>query len=444
MRNAVFALLCAMAMACGPTTTEETADGGSPGGNTDAAGQSDVYVEPPNAHVKGVVYAPNGRTFNPPLTVSGALVYLSDFAPQPIPQEVYCERCTEVPSGAHFVKTDASGAFDLNVWSGSYIMVIQKGQFRLTRAIVVGAGQSYEVPPEDTTLPSKNSSDGNDTIPSIALLAGSYDKLEDLLAKLGFGDYDATANGIDWDGEFQFDVYSNGAYGLPTSSPRYKGTAMELLTNLAKMKNYHIIFVPCSSEADAVVSSSTVHDNLKQYVKDGGKFYVADWSYDYLRQTWDTVHFAGDDGATLGSANDVSSSFDSEGHAVDTALYDWLEAQQAGWGGTNLTLKENWDFIMNLTEGYIGDDPENGPQFAKPTVIVEGPHEEGVSWQGLPASQIYPLTVGFPYGCGRVLYTTYHTVGSMGTGHAGIEVQERILVYLIMELGVCQTGPILE
>jgi hypothetical protein len=140
----------------------------------------------------------------------------------------------------------------------------------------------------------------------------------------------------------------------------------------------------------------------------------------------------------------VSSSFDSAGHAVDQDLFNWLEAQQAGWGGDNLTLIENWDWIMNLTEGYIGDDPENGPQYAKPDVIVEGPHDEIGSWKTLPASQIYPLTVGFPYGCGRVLYTTYHTVGSMGTGHTGLEEQERILVYLIMELGVCQTGPILE
>jgi hypothetical protein len=271
---------------------------------------------------------------------------------------------------------------------------------------------------------------------------GSYDRLEDLLAKLGFATY--ATDGVDWNAPVQFDIYNNGSYSAPTTSPRYKGTAMDLLSNLELMKTYHIIFVPCSSENDAVVSSQTVHQNLKDYVKLGGKYYVADWSYDYLRQTWDMVHFAGDDGATLGSANDVSSSFDSQGHAVDQDLFDWLEAQQVGWGGTSLTLKENWDWIMNLTEGYIGDDPENGPQYAKPDVIVEGPHEDGVSWQSLPANQIYPLTIGFPYGCGRVLYTTYHTVGEMGTGHTGIEIQERILVYLIMELGVCQTGPVLE
>jgi hypothetical protein len=223
------------------------------------------------------------------------------------------------------------------------------------------------------------------------------------------------------------------------------------------MSTYHIIFVPCSSEATETFTEptlSTVRENVKNYVKGGGKYYVADWSYDYLRQVYKTpedgpvVHFDGDDGATLGSANSASlshgGSFNSLGHAVDENLYQWLEAQSVGWGGDTLELKENWDWVMSLEEGYIGEDPENGPQYAKADVIVEGPHEEGVSWKTVPQEQLFPLTLGFPSGCGRVLYTTYHTVGEMGTGHTGIEIQERILIYLIMEIGVCQSGPILE
>ena len=427
---------------CGPTTTEEDGDGGTQHGDG-GSGQSDAYVEPPNAHITGIVYAPNGLKFNPPLTVSGALVYVSDFAPSPISSTVVCERCTDVPSGAVWTKTDATGAFDLNVWASSYIIVIQKGQFRLVRQVVVTAGGSLHMDPTDTTLPSRNSSDGNDSIPNMALLVGAYDELEGMFAKLGFASLNSTQDGISWDNNVVFDVYSNGGSMPPAGNPHNKGTALQLLQNLELMKTYHIIFVPCSSQADSVVKNATVQQNLKDYVKAGGKFYVADWSYDYLRQTWDLVHFDGDDGASVGSANDVSSRFSSEGHAVDADLHDWLEAQQTGWGGTSLTLKENWDWVMSLTEGYVGD-MEGAPQYAKPDVIVEGPHTAGVSWQSLPQNQIYPLTLGFPYGCGRVLYTTYHTVGEMSGPHPGLEVQERILVYLIMEIGVCQSGPILE
>ncbi|HEY3352600.1 MAG TPA: hypothetical protein VGQ83_05095 [Polyangia bacterium] len=450
MRAYSLALLCTLAAACGSIDANEVTDAGIITGDGPGA-QTDVAPPPlPNAHVRGIVYAPNGRSVTPPITVMNALVYVTDNAPAPIPQNVYCERCTELPSGAHFVKTDEYGAFDLQIWDGAYIMVIQKGQFRIVRPIVVGKDATLEVPPEDTTLPSRSSSDGNDTIPRIALLMGSYDKLEDLFAKMGLADLNGS--NVQWGANTQFDVYDNGAYSTlpPSGSPYLKGTALELLSSLEKMKQYHIIFVPCSSENEEVVKNATVKQNVKEYVKLGGKYYVADWSYDYLLQVYKSrddgpvVNFDSYDGS-YGSAN-VVPGFDSLGHAVDADLYKWLEAQQTGWGGDSLTLVENFDMITSLDEGYVGDDPENGPVYQKADVIVEGPHvgDEGTSWKALPASSIYPLTIGFPSGCGRVLYTTYHTVGSMGDGHTGIEVQERILIYLIMEIGVCQSGPILE
>ena len=53
----------------------------------------------------------------------------------------------------------------------------------------------------------------------------------------------------------------------------------------------------------------------------------------------------------------------------------------------------------------------------------------------------HPLTVTFePAGCGRVLYSTYHTTE---TAHAGLYPQERILLYLIMEIGVCSDNPVI-
>ena len=58
----------------------------------------------------------------------------------------------------------------------------------------------------------------------------------------------------------------------------------------------------------------------------------------------------------------------------------------------------------------------------------------------------HPLTVSWPYNCGRVIYTTYHTVGAAGGGaHAGLDAQEMLLYFLVMEIGVCQDDiPIIE
>ena len=40
-----------------------------------------------------------------------------------------------------------------------------------------------------------------------------------------------------------------------------------------------------------------------------------------------------------------------------------------------------------------------------------------------------------------MLYSTYHTAEST---HVGLLPQERVLLYLIMEIGVCKTGPVID
>ena len=47
-----------------------------------------------------------------------------------------------------------------------------------------------------------------------------------------------------------------------------------------------------------------------------------------------------------------------------------------------------------------------------------------------------PLTVSYePVGCGRVVFQTYHTTDDR---HVGLAPQERVPLYLIMEIGTCR------
>ena len=51
-----------------------------------------------------------------------------------------------------------------------------------------------------------------------------------------------------------------------------------------------------------------------------------------------------------------------------------------------------------------------------------------------------PLAVTYePTGCGKVLYTTFQTANA---SHVGLYPQERILIYLIMEIQTCSDNPI--
>lgn len=68
-------------------------------------------------------------------------------------------------------------------------------------------------------------------------------------------------------------------------------------------------------------------------------------------------------------------------------------------------------------------------------VWIEGPGTE--TWGVPPPESKSPLTITGEYGCGRILFTAYHTVES--GGYVGLTPQELILMYLILEIGVCQT-----
>ena len=45
------------------------------------------------------------------------------------------------------------------------------------------------------------------------------------------------------------------------------------------------------------------------------------------------------------------------------------------------------------------------------------------------------MTVTAQYGCGKMMFSTYHTAEG---NHPGLMAQELILFYLILEIGVCQ------
>ena len=56
-----------------------------------------------------------------------------------------------------------------------------------------------------------------------------------------------------------------------------------------------------------------------------------------------------------------------------------------------------------------------------------------------------PVAVTYePAGCGKVLYTTFQTSGANASAsHAGLMAQERVLLFLIMEISACTQNPII-
>lgn len=440
----------AAAGACGPAARNDQVDA-DVGPTTDASdGNTGIFSQ-----LTGKVYAPNqGPGQAAPgqeIPIYGAIVYISATRPDPMPQQTYCEKCIDTPSGGTLTAHD--GSFTLATLPGTYWLVIQKGQFRLEQQITVGVG-SLALTPAQTTLPSKLDPANGAWIPKIAIVKGSSDRIQDVMGKLGFG----TMSGDTWAGPTgengnEMVMYEYGATGI--------NKAINLFNNIDEMRKYHIIFFPCQagmgSEYDTLLRDQTKLANIRQYVKEGGKIYVTDWSGEVADRTFPHQVELGDSGADsegtydpialTGNLTTVGDSdgglYDSmDGQADDPDLRQWLGLQSGpletgGVGQYNpmaFPVTDNWNFVKKLNTVLLGNDETGQPVYDEPKSWVSGSNGDGTGK--------HPQAVTYtPTGCGKVLFSTFQTASS---AHAGLYPQERVLLYLIMEIQQCSETPVIE
>jgi hypothetical protein len=437
---------------CGPTSVGDKDGGGSD------------EPPPPAGNVTGTVWAPGNAIGSVPagyeLPVAGAMVYFADdAAPNPIPDEVYCDRCELYPP--IFTSTDAKGRFTIgNVSPGSHRLVIEKAQFRLETTIEVRAEQGLAVPAAQTTLPSEHAPMQGKWTPRVAIAIGDSDHIEDIFGKIGMLDVDAAGRVVEasFAATDRIDLYGN-----PIDPPfpsQHEGTITTLFGDLQRMKRYHIIFVPCNFDSNVTpLASSAMRKNIQDYVAAGGKLYVTDWSAEWEDAAFpEFIRFDAQHDTTvaMASANTINvgdgdfGHFASHARATDPVLAEWLGGQKAPLvipaGG------EEDDFPSTYAEGVIDAQDfviEGNWTLIRETPAVNlGKDENGMdvvqtakTWiSGDYMGTYYPHAVTFEPSCGRVLYSTYHTAQKT---HEHLVPQERVLLHLIMELGVCNAGPIL-
>lgn len=388
----------------------ETFGGGeSPGGSDSGGSGGSVMVGPPDATLTGVVRAPNGT-----IPISGALVYLAPFAPAPIPDKNYCDTCVAITDTTPYTLTKPDGSFTLPASSGDWTIVVQKGSFRRARPISIVPGAQV-VAADSTRFPGKTDATKDDFIPKLAIIPGAWDKIEGTLKKLGIE---------------QFDLFEN-KFPPNLSDPK---APYALLHKKAILNQYNVLFVPCNTATGGSPDDPTaqckqgapeeadVRENLKDFVAAGGKLYATDYQYEYMRRPWPGyVDWNGQTSAS-GSAC-KSGEYDAPAVVGDDGLKSWLGAQSI----TNFELEANYLMIdkVNTVTG-LGFDGK--PAQVTPKIWMKG-NVAGVE---------KPTTVSFEHGCGRVLYSTYHTEDKKSG--SGILPQELALLYIILEVNVC-IGP---
>jgi hypothetical protein len=478
--SCVVAALALAIAACGPSNPapgdeEGDEDGGDEEGDEDGGDEDRPDAGPPadarpqGVTITGTVWAPGNGPGEVPageeIPVAGAVVsitYTGDVLD--IPSGAFCERCQPLPQGA--VVTDAKGVFSFRrVPPGTPTLVVQKAQFRLTREITVGS-EDLALPAEVTTLPSRHDTARGQWTPRIALVVTNSDRLEDVFAKIGMFDVDASGKVVasSLDDNPNIDIYGgyteiSPPYGPAPYPSMHDGTIDQLFGDLERMKGYHLILVPCAYNTEVnAMGTPRIRQNVRDYVAAGGKLYVTDWAGEFVDGPFpEFIEFAPEIDTTraMEAANSINPVNGDFGHfaeharAEDPQLRAWLDGQRGtivssvggnednGYSGmyiegqtidaSDFVIEGIWTLIKSLPTVRVTDQDGNPAD------------ETGTSWvSGDYLGARSPHTVTFEPSCGRVMFSTYHTANRV---HRGLVPQERVLLYLLLEIGACVPEP---
>lgn len=377
---------------------------------------ADLYVNPcaPDAPptITGKVYAPNGVD-----PVAGASIGVP-LALASLPPQVRCMSCSVPGRFKAQTYSNADGSFTLEGVPNDgkpFPLAIQKGYFRRVLEVTVTPCGKLELTKEQSRLPGKSKQYGeHDTIPKIAVVSGAWDRLEKVLDKLGVEEK-VVFNGRD----------------LATGPESMQA----LLQNGALLKQHHMLFINCGTKFEGLVTQpGPARNNLRDYVKQGGRLFVTDYSYDFVEQAFpEFIDFQGlHDGEPLttpekhNAAEVGKEDLVVEGDVLDSNLKKWLALPEIG-----ALLPSGLVQIVGFETAWAVQ--KSAIPGAK--VWVQG-HVSGI---GVTPDAPRPLTTSWDFvdadktGCGRIVFSSYHTHGTQST----LLPQERVLEYLMLEIGGC-------
>ncbi|HEY3308498.1 MAG TPA: hypothetical protein VGJ93_08585 [Desulfuromonadaceae bacterium] len=366
--------------------------------------------------ITGTIYAPNGSD-----PIPGANVYV---VATPIAKSsLAAVNVWDISTASSKTLTEADGTFTLqNVPAGTTTIYIIKGFFKKAFVAYVTPDKTTTILKTLTTLPATTDLASGIGIPKIAVVKGVWDKIEDVLAKLGLGSVDSTGALIS--GTQKFSIIND---------------SLALLTNTTELNKYNILIFDCGPTSTAVTNSTAI-SNLRKFVENGGRLYVTDWSSDVVEQAFpEFMQWYGGTNISpftpesIGGARVGTSGITTEATVVDSELKKWLANVKTGNSSTssNILSSLNSDGTIHI-EDFLGgwvvmEAPHTGDAGSKVTVHIKG----NVSWSGGAGNK--PLTISFPVGTngGKVLYSSYHT---SETAHPYFLPQERVLQYLLFEM----------
>lgn len=279
-------------------------------------------------------------------------------------------------------------------------------------------------------------------IARMAVITGEYDQIENVLAKLGYGAIDESGRFdstlphdftiVDGTGELDDEEFIN---------------VDEFLADADMMAEYDIIFINCGIDEESLSNEEDIITNLQDYVYEGGKLYVTDWSYSFLENAFPSfINFyeGGDDHAhaeEFGAALEGTGGITADADIKDAVLADWLDHVTVN-NGSLKTVCEISDEDVDAVYGARNNDGTiTIGDFLSNWAVVQGTHEGydddvTVHLKGIISAEDgvadLPLSLTQDVGSGKLLFSSYHTAHNCPT--QGFWPQERVLQYLVFEM----------
>lgn len=394
------------------------------------------------ATVSGTIKAPDGET-----PIAGATVYtLGEGSAMGSNMALDCAEPKEEYAAYTCTNADGTFSFDILVDGSTATLKVEKGVFSFEKTIDI-TGEDVQV--GDIPMPS-----GAELNTKIAVVTGSYDRMQDILAKLGLGEIGTDPNSGNYgflvDGTEEFDLY-DGNSSLSGEYPEYTALFEDNDGDgQADIYNYDLVFINCGAAENPVFKSSTslahAHEHsakhakahrlspkenaaLQGFVEQGGLLYTTDLAYDYVEQSFPAfINYYGSDGIAANQPEELNeaqvgeSGIEVDAEILQPNLQSWLPTVSCNNGQSCLN-SDNTVYITDFLFGWGLMEGVHGS--ADVNFWVEG----GVDWFG--GSGVRPLTASFDVGEGKVIYSSYHTVE---TEHSPYwRPQERILQFLVFE-----------
>jgi hypothetical protein len=385
-----------------------------------------------------------------------------------------CDRCSEQDLGPVLASavTDSAGNFTLsgNIPVGrAFLLVTKVGKFRraVSQQLAPPAACSNTALPEalpanPTRLPRTTSDGLGVNIPRVAVSTGRIDAMECVFEKLGlaqseFGHFGSTS---------RVHLYRGGRSAATAAGARINDDTpfdSALYTSAARLAAYDLVVADCEGDdwdgptgfAQRIASGA----NVRNYVNRGGRLFASHLSFSWLHQNGTTAFSAAAPLAT-GLA------------AVGTWDTDYLDPNNLSTSGTgvvSLGRAAASSRIQNFVEWMRAEDviEDDGLQFAvtdpRSMLTALGPDSEEFVFRSGGNQRVQQFSFDTPYGspaaqsCGRVAYSGFHVAATGGGASpfassvfpahcsGALTDQEKVLLYMLFDLGACvgtpPTGP---